>query len=437
MVENKSSLFGIIALIIGASGLGLGAFSVVTFQVVEGPQGPPGQDTPGEIQVGILDPDYGEEVLGKITIRALIAGSESYFISILRNGTQIGTSLPFEWDTSAISDGWWNITVIATDALTKNVSSDEVIVYVKNMREGYICSSEQEINDVLDAIGTGTVVITTINTIVLTSPIVLDEGGNYTIKGVNSLIVCGTDFAAFEITNISSCNIYDLNVDVSAITSDNGHIIHINDVNDNPVHIENVLIFGDSDKKGYGIYIQSNNVLIRNCIFSFLNRGIHLYYSSYTNIHNSDFNNNNWGIYNFYGDYNIIRGNYIEYGIGGIFIRGYHNIINNNVIKHVSYTAIENDEGYHTLISENLLDGSSVGGNIGIYLYGHMFDYSIVIYRNVICNWDYGILIDRVDWVSIVNNTFIRSASYHIMWAESFYIFITGNTYFAPPNLFP
>lgn len=44
MVENKSSLFGIIAIIIGASGLGLGAFSGVNFQLVEGPHGPPGQD---------------------------------------------------------------------------------------------------------------------------------------------------------------------------------------------------------------------------------------------------------------------------------------------------------------------------------------------------------------------------------------------------------
>ncbi|MFX1500798.1 MAG: hypothetical protein ACFFDH_07525, partial [Promethearchaeota archaeon] len=47
MVENKSSLVGIIAIIIGASGLGLGAFSVVNFQILqgpEGPQGPPGND---------------------------------------------------------------------------------------------------------------------------------------------------------------------------------------------------------------------------------------------------------------------------------------------------------------------------------------------------------------------------------------------------------
>ncbi|MFW9879855.1 MAG: hypothetical protein ACFFG0_42825 [Candidatus Thorarchaeota archaeon] len=35
---------GIIALIFGASGLGLGANTAINFQLVEGPQGPPGQD---------------------------------------------------------------------------------------------------------------------------------------------------------------------------------------------------------------------------------------------------------------------------------------------------------------------------------------------------------------------------------------------------------
>lgn len=44
MVKNKSNVFGIIAIIIGASGLGLGAFSIVNFQIVEGPQGSPGLD---------------------------------------------------------------------------------------------------------------------------------------------------------------------------------------------------------------------------------------------------------------------------------------------------------------------------------------------------------------------------------------------------------
>ena len=44
MVENRNTIFSIIALIIGATGLGLGAFSVVSLQIYEGEQGPPGAD---------------------------------------------------------------------------------------------------------------------------------------------------------------------------------------------------------------------------------------------------------------------------------------------------------------------------------------------------------------------------------------------------------
>lgn len=147
MVENKSSLFGIIAIIIGTSGLGLGVFSVVNFQTVEGIPGDDGQDgidgddgqdgidgddAPGGIIVGILDPDEGETISGNVTIRAMIAGSEAYTVSILRNGTEIGTTLPMKWNTILVPDGWWNITVIVMDVLTQDQSSDHVLVYVDN-----------------------------------------------------------------------------------------------------------------------------------------------------------------------------------------------------------------------------------------------------------------------------------------------------------------
>jgi len=338
MVENKSSLFGIIAIIIGALGLGFGAFSVVSLQELEGIQGPPGNDVPGGIQVGILDPDYGTEVLGKVTIRALILGSLNYSIAILRNGTQIGSSLPYEWDTSSINDGWWNITVIATDILTNNASSDEVIVYVKNIQDGFICSSEQEINDVLDAHGKGTIIITIVSNIVLTNPIVLNKGGNYTIKGRNVVILCDSDITVFEILNATSCYIYDISIDASTITSDDTPIIYINEVNNIPVYIEDMFIFGDSDKKGQGILIQSDYVLIKDCIFSFLNRGIDSS-ASYTHIYNNGFYNSYEGI-QIDGDYCIIRGNSIGYTLGGIFITGgQDHVINNNHITCLLYTS--------------------------------------------------------------------------------------------------
>jgi len=141
MVENKSSLFGIIAIIIGASGLGIGAYSIVNFQTVEGPQGLPGEDgtdgtdgedAPGGLVVGILDPDHSEIISGNVTIRALIYGTEGYSVSVLRNGTEIGTLLPLEWNTTAELDGWWNITVIITDTNSSEKAYDEVLVYVEN-----------------------------------------------------------------------------------------------------------------------------------------------------------------------------------------------------------------------------------------------------------------------------------------------------------------
>jgi len=131
MVENKSSLFGIIALIIGASGLGLGAFSVINSQIVEGPQGVPGEDAPGGLVVGILNPDNGEQIWGNITIDALIYGSDEYSVSILLNGSSIGQALPLLWNSSTVAQGWWNITVKAIDTVN-NVGQDSVLVLVYN-----------------------------------------------------------------------------------------------------------------------------------------------------------------------------------------------------------------------------------------------------------------------------------------------------------------
>ena len=149
MAEKRNSLFVIVALIIGASGLGLGVFSVVNFHVVEGPQGPPGKDgqdgvdgtngTDGEDAPGglILDPGEGEMVAGNITIRALIYGSEDYTVQILMNETEIGTSLPLIWNSSLVLDGWKNITVIVSDVATGEKSQDTVIIYVENINVNF------------------------------------------------------------------------------------------------------------------------------------------------------------------------------------------------------------------------------------------------------------------------------------------------------------
>jgi len=134
MVENRSSLFGIIAMIIGAAGLGVGTYSVITFQVVEGIPGGDGKDAPGGLVVGILDPDQGEAVWGEIVIRALVYGSNNYSVSVKMNETEIGTKLPTLWNTTLLVEGWYNLTVIVKDNETKITASDMVWILVESPR---------------------------------------------------------------------------------------------------------------------------------------------------------------------------------------------------------------------------------------------------------------------------------------------------------------
>lgn len=55
-----------------------------------------------------------------------------YTLSVLRNSTEIGSVLPIIWNTSTISDGWWNISIIVTDVDSNEKARDEVLVYVEN-----------------------------------------------------------------------------------------------------------------------------------------------------------------------------------------------------------------------------------------------------------------------------------------------------------------
>ncbi len=415
MVENKSSLFGIIALIIGATGLGVGVFSVVSFQMIEGPQGLPGddgqdgidgKDALGGILVAILEPHHGEIVTGKKIIRTLVTGSEGYTISILRNGTEIGASSQLDWDTSTVNDGWWNITVIATDIQTSAVSSDVVIVHVKNSLIEYPCSSEVEVRDALDAIGQGYGIITIINDITLSNTINISGGGIYIIQGLiraeepNKIISvdCGGDRTAFNITNSTSCTIKDMEIDATDITSQTTIIIDINETNNRPIYIDNVQIIGDNANFGRVIYIQSNGVWIYNCYI----------YNFYEGIWQTDEGNNAYiqdnilvtcffyGIVCF-GDYNTIEHNYIDGSWrGAILMEGHYNMIKHNEIYFVfsddASGGIKITGGEFNMIMGNNIDLDNPTSHPGscIYLYDGA-DYNFVI-DNLCFNsyWDYG-----------------------------------------------
>ncbi len=60
MVENRNNLFGIIAIIIGASGLGFGIYSIVSLQSINDTQSPPGQNEHLTIAKAFLSSGYTE-----------------------------------------------------------------------------------------------------------------------------------------------------------------------------------------------------------------------------------------------------------------------------------------------------------------------------------------------------------------------------------------
>ena len=142
-LEKKNLILVILALAIGTSGLGMGIYSIVTFQGMEGPIGPPGPpgedgsdgidgidgedgingtdgtdgvngvngtdgiDAPGSIILGILNPNHQTTISGVIEIKVLVVlkkvpldysfrGNkcrlfEGRAILILRSGTNIAS----------------------------------------------------------------------------------------------------------------------------------------------------------------------------------------------------------------------------------------------------------------------------------------------------------------------------------------------------------
>ena len=96
---------------------------------ISAPGGEQGQA--GDPVVGILDPDHEETYSGNITIRAMVWAASAYTVSVIRNGTEIGTSLPVEFNSTLIADGWYNITVVATDG-SSNVGWDTIWILVNN-----------------------------------------------------------------------------------------------------------------------------------------------------------------------------------------------------------------------------------------------------------------------------------------------------------------
>ncbi len=138
MEKNTLKAITIIAIVIGAFGLTFGYLvttksepinPILILSAISAPEGD--QGAAGDPVVGILDPDHGEMYSGNVTIRAMVWAASAYTVSVLRNGTEIGTTVPLEWNTTTFTNGWYNITIVATDASSK-IGKDEVWILINN-----------------------------------------------------------------------------------------------------------------------------------------------------------------------------------------------------------------------------------------------------------------------------------------------------------------
>ncbi len=442
MAENRTKLSGIafVAVLLGAAGIALGVYaSFMQTPVpgapgedgtdglpgIDGVNGTDGLDAPGHIVVGILDPNEGGTVSGSITIRALIAGSNTYTLSVLRNGTQIATQVPFDWNTGAVPDGDYNITVIATDVPSANVSQDQVVCSVLNDPQvyEYYCDTQAEITGALTAIGTGSGTITITEDITLSSTITVNGGGDYIVQGIAPGVTLSTgNFDAIDVTAVSTCTLRDLTIDVSGFTSQSNAIHSSDDF----VHVENIIVFGDADGWGMGIVVQGSNTWVKDCYITNITTGIR----ADSNVHTIEISGNtilycNGSTVGKGIDLNNVAritcmDNRIELCRKGIALFAVSNsVVEDNILYQNWYSGIDLEDSSDNTITGNVITGLTSWGttnHAGIYLLDHC-DYN-VISSNLIKEYNdtgtgtaYGICIvdTTAEANTIVGNTMLQN----------------------------
>ena len=271
---------------------------------------------------------------------------------------------------------------------------------------GYYCTTAAEVQEAIDTIdsGVGTIYIT--EDITLSSQIDVDQGGDYVIQGLGGVTVdCGGNNRVFSITQYSSCILIDLLIDAANITTDSTAAVYISDFSYNPVYVQNVRIIGSGMSDGYGIYINSNNVWIENCVIEGVNYGIYMNGAKFCHANGNNINDCINGIYLAASTVeNHIEQNTIQYCVRGINLTGnYRNMVSNNIIKFINASGygISLITVYRAVIFGNLIsyDNNVVDDDvIGIYLENS--DYNVISsnsINNLVCTGTgtgYGMTLD-------------------------------------------
>ncbi|MBN2149965.1 MAG: hypothetical protein JW839_00835 [Candidatus Lokiarchaeota archaeon] len=437
------------AMIVGLLGAGLGAYSAFFQQPLagipgaDGEDGKDGADATSTLVVGILDPDQGETVAGSVVIRALVAGSDNYTVSIMRNGSQVGTSVPFVWNTLGVSDGDYNITVRVTDVPSGKRSQDQVVCGVLNNpvnERVHYCASQAAISLALSNIGAGSGTIVITEDITLTSSITITAGGSYIVRGVAPSVVvdCNANRMAFSITACSSFLLQDLTIDASDLTSDTTSAIYINAPD---VRVENVRVLGDAQRHGRGIYIGGTGVWVIDCQIEEMFIGIYDSASG-TSAHISgntiidcDSGTAGQGM-NILGTGTICEGNYIETCHTGVFINSQYCVVSDNILFQVVQEGIYS-YAMNSTFCGNVIVGttlSSASNNSGIIVASgsdyNMFSGNLVRdFKNAGAGTGIGIIIvdASCDENAFVGNTMLfNDVNYSNSGTNTY---LTGNNY--------
>ena len=181
---------------------------------------------------------------------------------------------------------------------------------------GYYCASALELQQTLDSIGNESGVITITNDITLNGEINVNGGGFYVIQGQNPAITIHSegDWMSFNISNAAYCRIQNLILNVTDVITNSKAIINIEEINNNPVYIENVQITRISGTAGMGINILSDNIRVKNCYMNQIYQAIYQPNSggNYADISDNVISGCVSYAVSINGDYNNIHGNKFE-----------------------------------------------------------------------------------------------------------------------------
>ncbi len=191
-----------------------------------------------------------------------------------------------------------NPNTLTTPVLVEQFELSKLEVLLNQVPLGWVfyCETGEQIQNALISIGgaQGTLII--IRSIILSKTINLTFGGTYTIfrQGNFEVLSMKLNKTMFNITDVSDLNLNNIVFNASESIL-NKPLIYINEAQNNPVNIDNITILG-SNQRGTGILIESNGVVVKNCLINGTETGIHSINSQGSQIYYNTISENNIGV---------------------------------------------------------------------------------------------------------------------------------------------